>query len=477
MAIVSLVNDMLRDLDRRKSSDQPTLREDGSGLAVAPPDSKTILTASRLLLAAGLLILFAGGYFFYGLYSKYQQQLERQQVLNDEAQALLVPRDVESKPATLVAQEKSQEPVRIEQLAVSETEKGARIEIGLSQALQHRVLAIDEQEIAIELPGAQLTQLLPSVTDNGLISAIDVASREQGLKLNIRLAQSATFQTYLLNQEDSVRLIVDFILENTKVPGGQPAVKDTGEPVSSAVPTPPETSDQPAPDKELDKSQEPLTDDSPVSAAPKNSAPPASFSKTTAVLSVEEKDRIVAQQAAGLIREGQYDNAVKQLQGFLAETPGALKTRVLLARLYLQQGNYSAVETLLTAGLDARPGYGPFVISMARVLMEQRKNSDALALLKKHESNLKTDIGFLSLLAPLLQREASHSEAVSVFGALLRHDESNAQWWIGQAISLEALGKRQQALQAYLRARRIPQIDARLREYASNRIAQLREMR
>ncbi len=489
---MSLVNDMLRDLDRRKSVDQPTLREDGSGLSAAPTSVGSRFGIPRLFWVLVLIALVLGGYFIYGLYNKYQRQLEGRQGLNNEAQKLLTPKAADS---ILTTDENTAE-VQIEQLGVSEIENGARIEMRLSQVLQHRVIALDTREIAIDLPGAQLSQLLPNLTDSGLIQAIDVATQDGGLKFHVKLSQDVTFQTYLLNQSGSIRLIVDFIRVKAIGQTGEQSVEveaksDELKEPESTLETMAEEAESAAEDvpmiaresvetlnpvKPLISEKPPIPVKPPVAVRPlaKDEQVKATFNKTSAVLSVQEKERLVTQQAVQLVRAGQVAEAINRLQALVEEAPEAFQGRSLLANLYLQQRDYPAVEKLLAVGLEYKPGYGQFVISMARALMEQSRDSDALALLKKHEAELRTNISFLSLLAPLLQRQELHAESVRVYRALLRYDSGNAQWWIGLAISLEAQGAKEDALQAYIQARRIPQIDARLIEYANDRIGQLR---
>lgn len=472
---MSLVNDMLRDLDRRKATDQPTSHESGSGPVA--PFSRRAIPLPRLLGLIVLVVMVAAGYFFYGLYSRYEQRLERQQTRNSEAQALLEPAAVEVK-----TQPDNPPGVLIEDLAVSELNSGARIEIRLSAELVHRVVAVGEREIAVNLPGAQLTRLLPQLTDGRLITAINVARSEHGLTFSVKLSRQVTFQTYLLNQDELVWLIIDLVPLEQDKPVDEPVLEERIEELEAELPTGVKVAESVDEATALPSQQEaarqPLaskTAEEPV--AVRESVSSANVNKTSPVLSPQEKDHQISRLAAEQVRTGQVKGAIDQLQGFLGVNPEALQARSLLARLQIQQGEYVAAETLLEKGLALAPDYEPFVLLAARALMGQSRNGEALAWLQQQSPQLQVKIEFQALLAPLLQRENKHKEAVRVYRRLLAQDANNAQWWIGQAISLEAAGEFQQALQAYLSATRVPEIDARLMAYATRRVAQLRKTR
>lgn len=146
--------------------------------------------------------------------------------------------------------------------------------------------------------------------------------------------------------------------------------------------------------------------------------------------------------------------------------------------MLLSQGKLEAAANLLDQGLAQAPDHLAFVKLQARVLMASDQYGDALAVLESRyqdsQDHILADWEFLSLLAPLYQRQERHVESVRVFRKLLDLNPEQAQWWIGQAISLEALGMREDALAAYLRAARMPAIDARLKKYADARIGLLK---
>lgn len=462
---MSLVNDMLRDLDRRKAVEQPTRRPDGSGLSVAP--APVVRNRQRtwlfwFIVAAGILLVIN---FAIKVFEEYQVRLERDSQTREQAEAVLEPSaEMLSNPVEVDSK------VAITRVEISEIETGARIELVLSKPVEHRIVAIDTREIRIELLRAQLTDVLPGLTNNWLIQSIDVAKEAESLQLSVGLTNDSTFQSYLITRPGQPSLIVDLV---SKVAVDKTAEQSTIERVDQKIGQ--ETADANQVLNDSTKTGLPeVSPDMSLDASDKASI----FTKTSRELSTAELDAQMNRQALKMIRAGKVSEAVSQLQTFIRDMPQALASRETLAGMLLSQGQLESAAILLDQGLARVPDHLAFVKLQARVLMASDQYGDALAVLENRyqgpQDNMLEDWEFLSLLAPLYQRQERHIESVRVFRKLLDLNPEQAQWWIGQAISLEALGMREDALAAYLRSTRIPSIDARLKKYADARIGLLK---
>lgn len=458
---MSLVNDMLRDLDRRKAAEQPTCRPDGSGLSVAPAP----VSASHkrrwlfwLIVIVGILLVLN---FAIKVFEEYRDRLAQENRVNQQAGAMLDPPSADSAKPVAIASK-----VNITRVEISEIETGARIEMLLSKPIEHRIIAIDTREIRIDLQDAQLTDVLPGLTNNRLIRAIDVANDDDSLQLSVKLTDDATFQTYLVTRPGQPSLIVDLISrpgvnrfpeQSVATTSGLDIGEDSG--VENEIPEDPEPAG--LPDE---------TTDQPASVPV--------FAKTSRELTLSERDALTNRQAMELVRAGQVTDAVSKLQEFLGKTPKALHSRETLAGIMLSQGQLASATDLIAEGLAQAPENPAFIKLQGRVLMASGEYREALAFLERQyrgqQDTALADQEFLSLLAPLYQRQDRHVEAVRVFRQLLDLNPAQPQWWVGQAISLEALGMREDALAAYLRAARMPEIDARLKKYADGRISLLK---
>ncbi len=76
---------------------------------------------------------------------------------------------------------------------------------------------------------------------------------------------------------------------------------------------------------------------------------------------------------------------------------------------------------------------------------------------------------FQSLRGAVLQRMSRHAEAVDAFYNSVRTSAQPGTTWIGLGISLEALGRRPEAVVAYRRALGAGPLTQELRDYAESR--------
>ena len=112
----------------------------------------------------------------------------------------------------------------------------------------------------------------------------------------------------------------------------------------------------------------------------------------------------------------------------------------------------------------------------ARILTEQGRVTQAVEVLLRKPPSTQTDPEYHALLAALHQRQGNHIGAVKTYHYLLKQHPGTSLWWLGMAISLEALQKNKEALAAYQRAKTSGNLNARLGEYTNNRLAALNDI-
>ena len=145
-------------------------------------------------------------------------------------------------------------------------------------------------------------------------------------------------------------------------------------------------------------------------------------------------------------------------------------------RLYeslLDRGEAEAAEATILKGLGSAKDPSLLASRYARVLIGRGELGQARAVLQDHRPVAGFDADYEALLAWLLQSTARHREAADVYRTLLASNTQFGDWWVGLAISLENIGDRKGALQAYEQARDSAQIKSALASYASQRIAAL----
>ncbi len=203
---------------------------------------------------------------------------------------------------------------------------------------------------------------------------------------------------------------------------------------------------------------------------------PAKFSKSAVPMRPEQKAELFYQAGYDHLRAEHNRLAEKSLHQALAMEPGHIKARELLSGIYIKQGRWVEASELLREGLTYSPEHLTFSKLYARALMQLNKDVQAIAVLKRYAPQMQSDPNYFALLAALYQRQNQHDEAAEVYARLVSLKPNNGVWWVGLGISLEALGRNQDALQAYGRARKTGNLRNEVARYTDNRLLALDEL-
>ena len=198
--------------------------------------------------------------------------------------------------------------------------------------------------------------------------------------------------------------------------------------------------------------------------------------RTARARSQEELDLIQATDAVRLIEQGQYASAQTNLEGYLDSVPGAHQTRKTLATILMAQRNDAAAREVLESGLKLAPNFGPFKKLYARLLLSSEAER-AVTLLEQVPPELALDTEYHEIYAAALQMSAQFEAASLVYEALLQLDDRNARWWMGLAVSRDAVGDFEEAESAYAMASHFGARNLVLSQYGEARLNALRGQR
>ncbi len=175
-------------------------------------------------------------------------------------------------------------------------------------------------------------------------------------------------------------------------------------------------------------------------------------------------------EALRLEGRGQQEAARQRLGEILDLAPDHRGARLALATLLAQRGQLGEAKRLLAVGLEAEPGHAPFAKLQARILVAMDAVGQAVALLERVAPPLPADPDHHAFLAALYQRQGRHDRAVQLYGQVLQLVPRSASWWMGLAISLEAVGRPEQALAAYRGTQRVGGLDPTSQRFVEERI-------
>jgi MSHA biogenesis protein MshN len=210
--------------------------------------------------------------------------------------------------------------------------------------------------------------------------------------------------------------------------------------------------------------------------------PAAAIGKaTTTKSSVDKRDRAkpAAQladaqfrRAAVLLNQGRVSEAEEQLVGALHADPAHVPARQAYVALLLEQQRSDAARRMLGEALAVNPSHPTFALALARILAEQRDYPGALDVMDRAGS-VANNADFMALRGAVLQRMNKHPEAIEAYQASVRGAPQPGTTWVGYAISLEAVGRRTDAANAYRRSLGAGGVAGEVREYAEARIRAL----
>ena len=169
-----------------------------------------------------------------------------------------------------------------------------------------------------------------------------------------------------------------------------------------------------------------------------------------------------------LLKDARVGEAEDHFLAALQADPRHSAARQAYVSLLLEQQRISTARGLLQDTLAADPAQAWFALSLARIHAMGRDYAGALAVLDRAAS-VGQGAEFQAYRGTMLQRLGRHEEALEAFQGAVRDGAAPPTAWIGYAMSLEALGRRPEAAQAYRRALSVGPIAAEAREYAESR--------
>ena len=410
---MSLVNDMLNDLDRRRSPQgaAPEALEWMVGQTPVRRRSRS-LPLLALLALTFIVALAALGYYLWGPLTGYGAAA---------ADRLLVTTRTTEKATQATAATSLAEG---EKPAVSDLQSSDDSAVIAATPAVSAATVITPIDLAVEPVVEPLVESVvkPVVEPKPLAQALASAASTAPLRIDNNGAQ--------------------LLATATKGPGVSPAATDGPLPVVIKVPT-------------------------------VDSAPAANPVKTIFSPSPSQRDQGVARRGRALIRSGANADAEVLLRQQLQQQPDSSASATLLASLLLSQKHYDQVTSLLAQQRAVNPQHIGLLQLEARLLMATARAEQAQQLLLSQQPPVAEYPAYYELLALAARQYQDFELAQHSYQQLLASDPGRGDWWVGLAVVLDEQALPQQALQAYSRGLRTQRIGADLASYARQRVTSI----
>ena len=179
------------------------------------------------------------------------------------------------------------------------------------------------------------------------------------------------------------------------------------------------------------------------------------------------------QRAREALAAQRYAEAISELQALHQRQPGDHNVTRWLARAYLAAGQLEPLLAWLPGQLQAQPGDTELRLLLARGQLQQGQPAVALATLQEQAPSLDSDPAYHAVLAAAQQQAGQWAQSAATYQALLARRGSQGAWHLGLALALDRLQQAEQARLHYQRALQDSALEPATRDYIAARLRAL----
>lgn len=180
-------------------------------------------------------------------------------------------------------------------------------------------------------------------------------------------------------------------------------------------------------------------------------------------------------QAGRLLEQGRNHDAQDKLESVLRLDPVHAGARQSLAALVLEAGDTARAEAVLNEGLALHPNDAWYPRSLAQLQLQRGNYAQAAGILKAGLAK-RADAANWGMYASTLNKLGKREDAVQAYREALRLNPAQGNWWIGLAVALEQGGETADAAAAYQRALQT-RLSGELRDFAQQKVRELGAIR
>lgn len=201
--------------------------------------------------------------------------------------------------------------------------------------------------------------------------------------------------------------------------------------------------------------------------------PDANLPGAVKQVSLRQQAEAEFHKATVYMQQGRSVEAQAGLEAALRMDAGLDAARHSLVSLLLESKRNTGAEQVLQEGLKIRPANSGYAMLLARLQVQRGDLDQAIATLVLTLPHAVQQADYQAFYAALLQRRARHKEAVEHYQVALKASPNSGVWLMGCGISLQALGKNDEAKEAFLRALTSKTLSAELQAFVQQKIKAL----
>lgn len=449
---MSVINNVLKDLEGRESQFTP-IQIDAIGLRPAPArDLKPLLLAGLLL----LLLIVAAGIYLRDHFSGSQGSVPTPMTGTAPSVADQPVAEPEINAAVVTDQMIGNQIIGLQ---IRESEDDMRMEFALRDKVVAFLKERGENNFSYHLRDIESQILAPVITDNRWIQNLVITSSDTGVDVSFQIAEDILVETRqsLVNGEPNwvINLRKPVAPEEDDI-----AVRN----VAIAEPVVVETD-------RIPKTVEYETNESAVDAVKPESrqlaSPAGQGDVSVEIKSTNPNAKSINQlgYALELINKRRFAKAQAILQELLGGSQDYAARQHLLA-LYNSRNRNDRFLRLVRDSMVKYPDVPLFKTEYARSLYQ---SAAYRAVIELFATENPVDANQQALVAASYQRLDEHESAIRHYQLALEQDAGNAKNWIGLGISQEHTAALEDALNSYLQAAKLGNLNVRLQAFVDKK--------
>jgi len=170
------------------------------------------------------------------------------------------------------------------------------------------------------------------------------------------------------------------------------------------------------------------------------------------------------------LKLGDNVTAMQSLRRTLELDPALVKARQALLSLLVSGKQWAEAQQVVQSGLALDPAKSGWALILARLHFELGDTPAALATLEHYAAHAGKDADYQGFYAYLLQNQQHPAEAAERFQAALALRPAEGRWWFGLGLALEGAGKKNEAKEAYAKAREVGNLPPDMAQVVEQRL-------